>query len=139
MGMCLWTCSLLPGQISRKTSDVLTSNASLSALVPSPLIPLPACSCCVLTTITLIQNHNCFLTHMTDSVIGVLCLSSMPRSVLLLLLLQSCCLLVGVGCWQCLQFINLPRLLLAHIQDSVIGVLCLSSMHRSVLLLLLLQ
>ena len=38
----------------------------------------------------------------------------MLRSVLLLLLLQSCWLLVGVCCWQCLQFIHLHHFLLAH-------------------------
>ena len=80
-----------------------------------------------------------FLAHISDPVIGVLCLSSMPRSVLLLLQPQSCSLLVCVDCWQCLQLIHFAHILLAHIPDPVIGVLCLSSMHRSVLLLLLLQ
>ena len=63
-------------------------------------------------------------------------MSSMPRSVLLLLLLQSSCLLVCVCCWQCLQFIHLPRFLLAHHTDTVLGVLCLSSTPRSLHLLL---
>ena len=79
------------------------------------------------------------LAHPTERVIGVLCLSSMSRSVLLLLLLQCYCLLVGVGCWQCLQFIHFPRFLFAHLSDPVIGVLCLFLKLRSVLLLFLLQ
>ena len=42
-GVCFWTCSLILGHMNSETSDVLTSNASLSALASSSLTPLPAC------------------------------------------------------------------------------------------------
>ena len=69
----------------------------------------------------------------------MLYLSSMHRSVLLLLLLQRRALVVGVCCWQCRTVFQQPHVLIAQVADTVFGVLCLSSMPRSVLLLLLLQ
>ena len=74
---------------------------------------------CWLLTMSAIHPSSSFFAHVPDPVIGVFCLSSMPRSVLLLLLLQTCCLLVyfSVGCWQCLQFIHFPRFLFySHLQ-----------------------
>ena len=131
----------LPSCSPPRSSDwsvVFVFNALLSALAPLSPIRLPACLWCLLA-MSAIRPSSSLLAHKTDPVTGVLCLSSMHRSVLLLLLLQCRCLLVCVVCWQCLQFIHLPNFLLAHIPDAVIGVLCLSSMPHSVLLIPLFQ
>ena len=73
--------------------------------------------------------------HLPDSVIVTLRWSSMLRSMHVLLCRQFHFLVVEVGCWQCLQFIHLPHFLLARFSDSLIGVLCFASLHRSVLVL----
>ena len=67
---------------------VFVFSASLSAFDPSSPILFPACWCWLLVAMSATQPPSSLLAHISDPVIGVLCWSSMHRSVLLLLLLQ---------------------------------------------------
>ena len=100
IGVCCWQClqfiNLSFCSLPRFSdwSVVFVFNASHSALAPSSRISLSICWCCLLAISAIHPSSTLFFAHLSDSAIEVLCLSSMPRSVLLLLHRQSRCLLV---------------------------------------------
>ena len=104
----LSSCSLLRFSA---VNVVFIFNASLSAIAPSSPMLVSACWCLLLAMSSIHPSSTLSLfSHLPGPVLSVLCLSSMPHSVHLLLLLQCSWLLVCVGLRQCLQFIHFPLL-----------------------------